>query len=215
MFQLSKHCRQAALQLRARCHPLSRQISTAFSRNTQVRLGRPTTLVKPVFRSMCRCQSGWSGDAVEVHVHGASGRLGTAISSLPSTKTLAHRSREPIDASEIDIIVDVSLPAGLDSLTQRLLDGNSLTARLPILVIGTTGDLPLEALRKYSARAPVYVCPNFSTGIRLLMPTLRTLGAHPSFTTAVTEIHHVNKLDAPSGTAKILANALQTAQGFF
>jgi dihydrodipicolinate reductase len=32
------------------------------------------------------------------------------------------------------------------------------------------------------------------------------------YTTAVTEIHHTKKLDAPSGTAKILAGALKTTQ---
>lgn len=84
--------------------------------------------------------------------------------------------------------------------------------KLPIVVVGTTGDLPLDAIKTYAEYAPVYICPNFSTGIRLLMPALRTFGANPRYTTAVTEVHHTKKLDAPSGTAKILANALQTDQ---
>ena len=86
------------------------------------------------------------------------------------------------------------------------------TSELPTLIVGSTGDLPVDALEAYATKAPVYLCPNFSTGVRLLMPTLRTLGENSRYTTAITEIHHVKKIDAPSGTAKILANALQTEQ---
>ena len=85
-------------------------------------------------------------------------------------------------------------------------------ATLPTIIVGSTGDLPTDAIEAYARHAPVYLCPNFSTGVRLLMPTLRTLGESPRYTTAVTEIHHTKKIDAPSGTAKILANALQTEQ---
>lgn len=148
-----------------------------------------------------------------VHVHGASGRLGTAICQFPGTTPLAHRAVDPIKAKAGDVVVDTSLPAGLTALVRRLQAGaDDNSSELPILLVGTTGELPVRDLEEYAARAPVYICPNFSTGVRLLMPALRTLGANPKFTTAVTEVHHTKKLDAPSGTAKILATALQAEQ---
>jgi dihydrodipicolinate reductase len=153
-----------------------------------------------------------AGD-VTVHVHGATGRLGSLICKLPGTQALEHRATGPLPVSDIQVVVDTSLPAGLESLLSRLQDGAQAgPSALPTVVVGTTGKLPLEAIQKYAQKAPVYICPNFSTGIRLLLPTLKTLGANSRYTAAVTEIHHTKKLDAPSGTAVILANALRTEQ---
>lgn len=150
-----------------------------------------------------------------VHVHGATGRLGTEICNIPDTEALAHRSPDPIAPHNIDVVVDTSLPAGLSSLIGRLIAGGEKAdkdAKLPVLLVGSTGDLPMDDINKYAERAPVYLCPNFSTGVRVLLPTLKAFGADPTFTTAVTDIHHTEKVDSPSGTAKLFAGALQTSQ---
>jgi len=153
--------------------------------------------------------------STRVHVHGATGRLGRAISELPDTEALVHRSSDPIVPHNIDVVVDTSLPVGLVSLIKRLLAGRDQAGKgtpLPILVVGATGELPVADINKYAAEAPVYLCPNFASGIRLLMPTLKAFGEDPSFTAAVTEIHHTQKIDTPSGTAKSMAAVLQSSQ---
>jgi len=143
-------------------------------------------------------------------VHGATGRLGSLISALPDTEKMVHRSTDPISSSSIDVVVDTSLPAGLSSLITRLIAGKD--KKLPVLVIGTTGDLPVDDIQKYAAEAPVYLCPNFASGVRMLMPALRGFGEDPNFSTALTEIHRKDKKDAPGGTAKVMAGALRTSQ---
>ena len=55
-------------------------------------------------------------------VHG-SGKLGSAIGKLPNTISLDHRSTAPLHLNSSDVIVDVSLPAGLKSLISRLIAG--------------------------------------------------------------------------------------------
>ena len=58
-----------------------------------------------------------------VHVHGATGRLGSEIAREAETEVLAHRSTEPVPSQDIDVIVDVSLPEPLANLIDRLLAG--------------------------------------------------------------------------------------------
>ena len=64
-----------------------------------------------------------SGPQRTVHVHGATGRLGSMICALPNAEPLLHRSTAPLPSDDIEIVVDTSLPAGLKSLLSRLQDG--------------------------------------------------------------------------------------------
>lgn len=59
----------------------------------------------------------------KVHVHGASGRLGSKICQLPLTEALQHRSTAPIPVDSVEVVVDTSLPEGLESLLARLRAG--------------------------------------------------------------------------------------------
>jgi len=155
------------------------------------------------------------GFATRVHVHGSTGRLGSAICDLPDAEPLEHRSTDPIVPHNIDVVIDTSLPVGVSSLIKRLTTGKDMAGKdkaLPILVIGSSGDLPVEDIQQYAAHAPVYICPNFASGVRMLMPVLRAFGDDSKFTTAVTEIHHTNKVNKPSGTARIMGSALNTSQ---
>src|SRR5690606_21213887 len=80
------------------------------------------------------------------------------------------------------------------------------------LVVGTTGlgDSARRALDELSARAPVLVAANFSVGVNLLLAlaerAARVLG--PEFDVEIVETHHRRKVDAPSGTALALAEAV-------
>ena len=84
-------------------------------------------------------------------------------------------------------------------------------------VVGTTGlgDDAEAALAELSEVAPVLVAPNFSLGVNLLLglaeKAARALG--PDFDLEVVEAHHRHKRDAPSGTARALAEALAAGRG--
>ncbi|MBI4347523.1 MAG: 4-hydroxy-tetrahydrodipicolinate reductase [Elusimicrobia bacterium] len=82
------------------------------------------------------------------------------------------------------------------------------------LVVGTTGRTPAqdEALKAAAKRAPLFVAANFSPGIALLRELARrAAGALPSWDAAILDVHHKAKKDAPSGTAKVLAEAVRGA----
>jgi 4-hydroxy-tetrahydrodipicolinate reductase len=107
-----------------------------------------------------------------------------------------------------DVVVDFSLPAGTQDLMQRVTD--------QALVIGVTGldDRTQALLRQHSERAPVVVASNFSTGINVLLGLVaQAAGMLRDYDLEIVEMHHNRKRDAPSGTARSLAEAAAQARG--
>ena len=84
------------------------------------------------------------------------------------------------------------------------------------LLVGTTGltDGALAAIDRAARRVPAMVAPNTSLGVavarRLAAEAARLL---PGFDVDIVETHHVRKLDAPSGTACSLAEAVARGRG--
>ena len=80
------------------------------------------------------------------------------------------------------------------------------------MVIGTTGhsDQDRSELRSLSAGIPVVLSSNFSTGVNTLYWLTRKAAEilGPGFDLEIVEMHHRLKRDAPSGTAKTLAEIL-------
>lgn len=80
-------------------------------------------------------------------------------------------------------------------------------------IIGTTGfsEGELAGIKTISQKIPVISSPNFSIGVNLLFKlteeAAKILGE--SFDVEIIEVHHNQKKDAPSGTAKKLAEILQ------
>ncbi|KDO28770.1 hypothetical protein SPRG_19984 [Saprolegnia parasitica CBS 223.65] len=161
-----------------------------------------------------------SSKSLSIALHGAKGRLGNLIAAELAKDTTAFtastidvRTPAPLPASA-QVVIDVTLPAGTAALVTKLLAGTSS----PALVIGTTGSLPMDLLRKYAERAPVVIKSNFSIGVPLVAD-LAASAAHAlpkdgSWNTQVLEVHHTKKLDAPSGTGKTLSAAVK-ATGVF
>lgn len=104
------------------------------------------------------------------------------------------------------VIVDFSNPIALAGLLEFAV-ANSLPA-----VIATTGfnDAQVGLIKAASKRIPVFFTANMSLGVNLLCElakkAARVLGN--SFDVEIVEMHHNQKLDAPSGTALMLANAI-------
>jgi 4-hydroxy-tetrahydrodipicolinate reductase len=149
-------------------------------------------------------------------VQGASGRLGQTIFRLAQESgswrvTASERGAalEPLVVTT-EVSIDVSVPEASVEIA-------SLCARHgKPLVIGTTGhsDTQMKAIDSAAAACPILVAPNFSVGVNLLFwltrETAKVLGE--AFDTEVIEMHHRLKKDAPSGTAKRLAELLAGAQ---
>jgi 4-hydroxy-tetrahydrodipicolinate reductase len=104
-----------------------------------------------------------------------------------------------------EVVIDFSLPAALEELAR-------LAARQNVaLVSGTTGVKDLSPLDEAGARIPLLWAPNMSLGIQVLgelaAEAVRRLG--PGFEVEITEVHHKHKVDAPSGTALRLGEAIR------
>lgn len=114
-------------------------------------------------------------------------------------------------ADSADVLIDFSLPEATD----RVLDV-AAAAGIPI-VCGVTGlgDGQLRRLDELAVDVAVVYDRNMSRGIAVLDAALRQV-AHAlpgEFSVAVSEVHHVHKKDAPSGTALKLAEAVADARG--
>lgn len=85
-------------------------------------------------------------------------------------------------------------------------------------VCGTTGWDPASVLRLAGERGvPLLVAPNFSLGVAVLRALVceaaRRLAAFPEFEPGLVERHHARKADSPSGTARMLAEAIGELRG--
>ncbi len=105
-----------------------------------------------------------------------------------------------------DVIIDFSNPASLDGLLEYC-----LSTGVPIVVASTGySDEQIAKIKLASEQIPVFFTFNMSLGINLLVQLAKkaaeVLGDR--FDIEIVEKHHNQKLDAPSGTAIMLANAL-------
>lgn len=104
-----------------------------------------------------------------------------------------------------DIIVDFSSPYVLDDLLSY-----AVARRIP-LVIATTGHTPeqIEKIGQASSQIPIFFSGNMSIGICLLNHLAKSIAeVFPYADIEIVETHHSHKLDAPSGTALMLANSI-------
>ena len=112
-------------------------------------------------------------------------------------------------AVEADAVIDFSHPAALDGLLDFC-----AARRLPI-VLATTGysEEQLARIGEAAKSVPVFRSANMSLGINVLMDLIRRAAAllGEDFDVEIEERHHRRKLDAPSGTALMLADAAAQA----
>ena len=113
-------------------------------------------------------------------------------------------------AGRVDVAVDFTTPSVTEANVHALIDAGVHA------VVGTTGwdDAALARVREHLAAAPglgVLVAPNFALGAVLAMAFAAK--AAPYFESAeVIELHHPDKVDAPSGTARHTAAGIAAAR---
>jgi 4-hydroxy-tetrahydrodipicolinate reductase len=150
-------------------------------------------------------------------ITGSKGRMGKALlACAPNHPALEVVGQ--VDAGDdlhplldrCDAVVDFSVHSATVALAE-------LCARHhKALVIGTTGHTEAEKaeIGKRKAEIPIVLASNYSTGVNTLFwltrKTAEILGA--DFDVEIVEMHHRFKKDAPSGTAKSLAEVLAQAR---
>ena len=121
-----------------------------------------------------------------------------------------YTSFDRIDrALDIDCIIDFSHHTAIGPLLKY-----AMTNRLPV-VVATTGHTEEElALIDEAAKViPIFRSGNMSLGVSLLIELAKTTAANmPDANIEIIETHHNRKLDAPSGTALMIADAIRTVR---
>ncbi len=126
--------------------------------------------------------------------------IGEGQADFPIVKTPRELTEKP------DVIIDFSHPSVLGDLLEYCLTNNVA------LVAATTGysDDEIAKIKSAAEQIPVFFTWNMSLGINLLAAlakkAVKVLGGQ--FDIEIVEKHHNQKLDAPSGTALMLANAI-------
>ncbi len=167
-------------------------------------------------------------EQVKILISGASGKMGHAVAAAIAGREdccvcagvdirTAQYGDFPIYTKfsalpeRPDVIIDFSDPALLDNLLEYCLVNG-----VPV-VLATTGynEDQIARIRKASASVPVFFSFNMSLGINLLVQLAKKatsiLGGQ--FDIEIVEKHHDQKIDAPSGTALMLADAINESLG--
>ena len=148
---------------------------------------------------------------------GSKGQMGRAIVACAGGDRdfeIVGQIDEGDDLSKViakaDVVIDFSFhsaTAGIAGLCAR---------HRKALVIGTTGhsDQEREKITRASSEIPIVLSSNFSTGVNTLFWLTRKAAEilGPTFDLEVIEMHHRLKKDAPSGTARTLADILASVR---
>ena len=150
---------------------------------------------------------------INVAVSGAAGRMGQTVCAAvegAEDMALVGRADPVLDTAlqdllgDADVVVDFSQPeAALDNARACLEAGVHC-------VMGTTG-ADFSALKGVGT-ANLFVAPNFAIGAVLMMEAARLVARHMP-ECEIVELHHDQKLDAPSGTAVRTAELIRAAGG--
>jgi len=177
---------------------------------------------------------------MRVAIHGVGGRMGQALvallaeddaSQLVGAIEARHAQTLGQDAGEVcgvgplgvaisadlssgllgaDVVIDFSTAAAVPALLQA-----AIRAKVAVVSGTTRLDATADRLLDDCAKiAPVLWSPNMSLGVHVLahVAALATKMLGPDFDIEIVESHHRAKVDAPSGTANRLAEAVQAVR---
>lgn len=137
----------------------------------------------------------------------------TRILGLEEAMTTEYKTREA-DISALhpqqkhsQVIIDFSHPNALDDVL------SFIKTHLCPLVIGTTGynTSQKQCIRQLAEYVPILLSANMSLGMNILNALVEQVASifHDGVDIEVIEIHHRHKIDAPSGSAQSMVNAIE------
>lgn len=132
---------------------------------------------------------------------------GVDITGAPQTGFPVYRSIDEA-VENIDVVIDFSHPSALSPILEYCRRHPGVSA-----VLCTTGysKEQIEEIRAASEIIPLFYSQNMSLGINLLMELAKKAESilGEAFDVEIVEMHHNQKIDAPSGTALMLADAVK------
>ncbi len=161
---------------------------------------------------------------IKIILNGCNGHMGAAVTecvggredaeivagvdiNTESKSYPVYPSFDAVPDTGADVLIDFSVYKAFDGMLAYCLK-HSLPA-----VVCTTGlsDEQVEALKDAAKKIPVFYSGNMSLGVNLLIElaksATRVLGS--AFDIEIVEQHHNQKIDAPSGTALMIADAIK------
>ena len=146
----------------------------------------------------------------KILVNGAQGKMGQLICKILAQNNFEVLTREigEKNPQAADLIIDFSSPQGAK-------ESYELAKKLKAAFLCGTTNLPQSLMADFDKenQIPLFYAPNVSIGVALFKELLlKAQKMYKGYTLALHEIHHTQKKDAPSGTAKNLAAALNMEQ---
>ena len=160
---------------------------------------------------------------VKLVLSGANGKMGRVISRCAGERNdcvvvagidpnTAMEEGYPVfaTASEwdipCDVIIDFSHPAALSPLLEK---AEKTQTAIVVATTGLSGDQAAQ-IHRAAEKIPVFHSANMSLGVSLLLELAKTAARvlGEEFDIEIVEKHHNQKIDAPSGTALMLADGI-------
>lgn len=152
---------------------------------------------------------------IRILLNGANGKMGQAITRLIAQNPQKHlvvtdtrTAGQPDHFEPFDLIVDFSTPQGAQEaflLAKKY--------KKPILIGTTNLPEPFLFTLQSEEKIPVFFAPNVSLSVFFFTELVKqACRMYKNYQKALHEIHHVHKKDAPSGTAKRIAELMNLPQ---
>ncbi len=150
---------------------------------------------------------------IRIIITGSKGRMGRALAACAPRHPELELAAEVDQGDDLravigrgDVVIDFSSHAATPAIAALCAEHKKA------MVIGTTGHSNEDRSRitGYSSVVPMVLASNFSTGVNTLFWLTRKAAEilGPGFDLEIVEMHHRLKRDAPSGTARTLAEIL-------
>lgn len=153
---------------------------------------------------------------IKVAVSGAAGRMGQAVCETVEAAgdtELSAKADPALGTALGDVLGDADVVVDFTTPETALANAEACLAAGVHVVVGTTGfDLGALEAAAEASNANAFIAPNFAIGAVLLMEVAQKIAPHMP-ECEIVELHHDQKLDAPSGTAKRTAELISAAGG--
>ncbi len=174
---------------------------------------------------------------VKIAISGCSGKMGKIIASLAFKEAgikvvsgIEKKGHSSIGGDlalslgnascGISISCDISKAISITDVLIEFTDPETTLKHLEIvsaykkkMVIGTTGfkESQIKRIKEISSKTAILMSPNMSIGVNVLLSTIKEMVKllGDNYDIEIIEMHHNKKKDAPSGTAKEIANVIK------
>jgi 4-hydroxy-tetrahydrodipicolinate reductase len=150
---------------------------------------------------------------INVAVSGAAGRMGETVCAAVNAEddmALVGRADPRLDTTLVDVLGDADVVVDFSVPDSALANARECVEAGVHCVVGTTGADFTELAGVGTAN--LFVAPNFAIGAVLMMELAQRAAQHMP-DCEIVELHHDQKLDAPSGTAQRTAELVNAAGG--